>query len=91
MNVIIYVNEKDNLVICVRFLVKGEKVLIDGKFYIVNDNIFVFYKMVIEDVKKGDVVYKYGEIIGIVIVDIKIGDYVYVYNIESICGCGDKK
>jgi len=41
--------------------------------------------------KKGDVVYKYGEVIGIATVDIKTGDYVHVHNIESTRGRGDKK
>ena len=45
----------------------------------------------IHNVKKGDVVYKYGEIIGIATVDIKTGDYVHVHNIESTRGRGDKK
>ncbi|AVD37308.1 UxaA family hydrolase [Clostridioides difficile] len=91
MNIIIHANEKDNLVTCVRPLVKGEKISIDGKSYIVNDNIPVFHKMATENVKKGDVVYKYGEVIGIATVDIKAGDYVHVHNIESTRGRGDKK
>lgn len=52
MNAIIHANEKDNLVTCVRPLIKGEKVSIDGKSYIVNDNIPVFHKMATEDVKR---------------------------------------
>jgi len=91
MNAIIHANEKDNLVTCVRPLVKGEKVSIDGNASKGNGGIDFKSTNLIHNVKKGDVVYKYGEIIGIATVDIKTGDYVHVHNIESTRGRGDKK
>lgn len=91
MNAIIFANEKDNVVTCVRTLTKGEVVSINDEKYEVNSEIPVFHKMATVDIKQGEVVHKYGEVIGVATVDIKKGDHVHVHNIESTRGRGDKK
>ncbi|MDP1993088.1 MAG: SAF domain-containing protein [Syntrophales bacterium] len=41
--------------------------------------------------KKGDLIVKYGEPIGIATQDIRIGQHVHVHNLESARGRGDKE
>ena len=41
------------------------------------------------DIKKGELINKYGEEIGIATKDIKKGEYVHVHNLDSMRGRGD--
>lgn len=91
MNAILKVSENDNVVTCLRALEKGEEITVDGKKYIVKEDIPQFHKMAIGDIKKGSYVYKYGQVIGEATVDINEGDYAHAHNIESTRGRGDKK
>ncbi len=91
MNTVLHVNEKDNLVTCLKAVAKGEKVELDGKTFIANSDIPKFHKMSIATIKKGEHCYKYGEIIGEALEDIKPGDYVHVHNLASTRGRGDIK
>ena len=91
MNSAIHVNEKDNLVTCLKPIEKGEEVKVDGKTFIANSDIPKFHKMAVATIKKGEYCYKYGEIIGEALEDLKPGDYVHVHNLESTRGRGDLK
>lgn len=91
MNAVIHVNEKDNLVTCLRPISKGEAVTLDGKTYVATSDIPKFHKMSVATIKKGEFCYKYGEVIGVALEDLKPGDYVHVHNLESTRGRGDKK
>lgn len=91
MNAVICANKNDNVVTCVRPLIKGELISINDEKYEINSEIPIFHKMATKDIKKGEVVHKYGEVIGIATVDIKKGEHVHVHNIESTRGRGDKK
>lgn len=91
MNVILKVSENDNVVTCLRALVKGEEVIIDGKTYVVKEDIPQFHKMAIDNIKKGSYVYKYGQVIGEATNDISEGEYAHAHNVESTRGRGDKK
>ncbi|MCG6535628.1 MAG: UxaA family hydrolase [Syntrophales bacterium LBB04] len=48
------------------------------------------HKFATRDIKKGDVVIKYGEPIGVATQDIGAGMYVHVHNVESSRGRGDR-
>lgn len=91
MNAVLHVNEKDNLVTCLRPLSKGEVIEFEGKTYTVQSDIPVFHKMAVAEIKKGEYCYKYGEIIGDATEDIHPGDHVHVHNLESTRGRGDKE
>lgn len=91
MNDAIHVNEKDNLVTCLRPIKKGEDVKLDGKVFKATADIGKFHKMAVETIKRGENCYKYGEIIGVALEDLNPGDHVHVHNIESTRGRGDKK
>lgn len=91
MNAILKVSDNDNVVTCLRALLKGEEITIDGKNYVVKEEIPQFHKMAIDNIKKGSFVYKYGQVIGEATNDISEGDYAHAHNIESTRGRGDKK
>ncbi|MDK2955679.1 MAG: altronate dehydratase small subunit [Desulfovibrionales bacterium] len=91
MNPILHVNEKDNVVTCLRPLSKGESVVVEGKTITANADIPVFHKMAVEAIANGGRCYKYGEVIGDATRDIAPGDHVHLHNIESTRGRGDKR
>lgn len=90
MQSVMHVNEKDNLVTCLRAMKKGDSFEIDGKTFTVNRDIPMFHKVAIAEIKKGAYCYKYGEIIGDATENIHPGDYVHIHNLESTRGRGDK-
>ncbi len=47
------------------------------------------HKIAVKDIKKGELIIKYGEEIGIATADIVVGDYVHVHNLDSMRGRGD--
>lgn len=91
MESVLLIDKKDNLVTCLRNIIKGEKISVDGAEVIAKDDIPIFHKMAINDIEKGGYCYKYGQIIGTASKEIKRGDYVHVHNCESTHGRGDKK
>lgn len=90
MDNVLKVNEKDNVVTSTVTYNKGDKIRVDGKEIILNDDIPRFHKIAIENIAKGELVYKYGEVIGDALENISVGDHVHVENIESTRGRGDK-
>lgn len=62
----------------------SEKVLVIG-------DVPYGHKIAVKDIKKDELVIKYGEEIGIATKDIKKGEYVHVQNIDSMRGRGDWK
>ena len=48
------------------------------------------HKFALTDIKKGEKIIKYGEVIGIATADIQTGQYVHVHNLESCRGRGDR-
>lgn len=49
------------------------------------------HKIAVRDIKKGELINKYGEEIGIATKDIAKGEYVHVHNLDSMRGRGDWK
>ena len=49
------------------------------------------HKVAVKPIKKGELIIKYGEEIGIATADIVPGDYVHVHNLDSMRGRGDWK
>lgn len=58
---------------------------------LVSERIPFGHKFAIKAIKKGDPVFKYGQVIGRATQDILPGQYVHVHNIESCRGRGDKE
>lgn len=91
MNKILKIDDKDNVVTCLIPIKKGDLITVDGEQITVNDDIKRYHKIVIKDLDQGDIVYKYGQIIGTMTQKAKKGDYIHVHNLESTRGRGDKK
>ena len=49
------------------------------------------HKIAVKDIKKDEIITKYGEEIGIATADIKVGESVHVHNLDSMRGRGDWK
>lgn len=57
---------------------------------LVTDLIPFAHKFALTDIRQGQNIIKYGEVIGIATADIKAGQHVHVHNLESCRGRGDK-
>ena len=47
------------------------------------------HKFAIKNIRRGEPIVKYGEVIGVATADIRQGQYVHVHNLESCRGRGD--
>ncbi|WP_019229832.1 UxaA family hydrolase [Sedimentibacter sp. B4] len=80
----IKINEYDNVIIALDDLKMGNilETSSDGNIQIIN-NIPKFHKVAIRDIKKDEMIIKYGSLIGYATVDIKKGSHVHIHNIDS--------
>ena len=83
----ILIHGDDNVVTVITALEKGGVLAFQkGKDIIemkVIEDIPVFHKVAVADIKKDAPVYKYGQLIGKAIIDINKGSHVHDHNIES--------
>jgi altronate dehydratase small subunit len=86
----VYMTDKDNVVTMIRQLNAGEAIEVDGVKIKANQDIPVYHKIAIEEIKTGETVVKYSESIGTASCDIHIGDWVHTQNLESGRGRGDR-
>jgi altronate dehydratase small subunit len=90
----IVMKEKDNVCTVVEEVVAGTDVGMDvgGKVLVINagDSIQMGHKLATREIAQGDIVVKYGEIIGRATQNIAVGRHVHVHNMESCRGRGDK-
>ena len=86
----VYMTDKDNVVTMIRQLNAGEAIEVDGVKIKANQDIPVYHKIAIEEIKTGETVVKSGESIGTASCDIHIGDWVHTQNLESGRGRGDR-
>ena len=90
MNAYVHASDRDNLVTCVKALSRGDRIAVDGREIEVKDDIPIYHKMAVAEIKKGEPVYKYGEVMGLASQDIHVGEWAHIHNIESTRGRGDK-
>jgi altronate dehydratase small subunit len=90
MSIALKVHEKDNVATCLKSLAKGETVDAGGAKVSAAADVAVFHKIAVTDIKKGDLCYKYGQVLRRALNDINPGDHVHVHNIESTRGRGDQ-
>ena len=83
-NQFIIMNPKDNCATALELIPEGESVKIDNDLSItVTRKIKMGHKFALRDIKKGERVIKYGEVIGIAKDDIGIGDWIHTRNVVS--------
>jgi altronate dehydratase small subunit len=87
------INSKDNVATALREINENEKIIVGENKKTINlivvEKISFGHKVAIKDIKKGDDIVKYGEVIGKATQDIPSGHYAHVHNIESLRGRGD--
>ncbi len=91
MNAYVHASKKDNLVTLVKAVTAGETLLVDGVRITAKNDIPIYHKMAIAEIKAGEPVYKYGEVMGVASKDIHPGEWAHIHNIESTRGRGDRK
>jgi altronate dehydratase len=78
------INDKDNVAVVIKDLPEGAKFDIFNESYIAKSFIPFGHKVAIANIKKGEDVIKYGEVIGMATEDINIGDHVHVHNVKGM-------
>ncbi|MFX1502238.1 MAG: UxaA family hydrolase [Promethearchaeota archaeon] len=79
----IIMNQKDNCATALKQIAKGTKIEIKSEIFNISQNIPSGHKFALSNIKKGELIIKYGEIIGIATEDINIGDWIHIHNIKS--------
>ena len=83
-NKYIIMNPDDNCATSLTEIHKEENIEINGSKTIkLNQDIPMGHKFALKNINKGDLIKKYGQIIGIATEDIKVGDWIHVHNIKS--------
>jgi altronate hydrolase len=77
------INPADSVVVCLQPKKKGEVIDIDGKQVVLNQDTPAGHKVLINDVKEGDNIIKYGYPIGHARQDMKAGDWVNENNLKT--------
>jgi altronate hydrolase len=83
MDNFIKINPRDNVVVCLQDMSKGEKMVIDGKELEILEDIKTGHKVAIEDISENNNIVKYGEPIGHATVAILKGAFVHTHNIKT--------
>jgi hypothetical protein len=77
------INKKDNVVVALGYIKKGEIFDMEGTPFVAKENINFGHKIALTDIFKDEKVVKYGEVIGYAIQNIKKGTWVHVHNLQS--------
>jgi len=76
-------NSKDNCATALEEIPMSTEIKLKEKVIRINQKILLGHKFALNDIKKGELIKKYGEIIGIAIKEIKSGDWIHIHNIKS--------
>jgi len=75
---------EDNCATSLTDIPKDEVIQINGNKTIkINHDIPMGHKFALKNINKGDLIKKYGQIIGVATEDIKVGDWIHTHNIKS--------
>lgn len=77
------INQADNVAVAIEPLKKGETIIVENKEILLNDDIPVGHKFLLNDLKANENVIKYGYAIGHLKEDHKAGDFIYHDNIRT--------
>jgi altronate dehydratase small subunit len=89
----VMLTEVDNVATALRELTHGEEARVgvgERTFLVpVSQTIAFGHKLAVTDIRSGDEIRKYGEVIGRATQDIPSGTHAHVHNVESLRGRGD--
>jgi altronate hydrolase len=79
----VHLSPEDNLVVAARALGRGDTIQAAGREVTLLNPIHLGHKAAIVDIKAGDAIRKYGQIIGFASMDIPAGTHVHVHNCSA--------
>ena len=90
----IAVDKKDNVATALCQLEQGNPVRVEMEDHAVDvtllQTIPFGHKFALKDIKSGEPIIKYGEVIGLATKKVMKGEHVHVHNVEGVKGRGDK-
>src|SRR5437870_4686896 len=81
--VAVQLRPEDNIAVAARNLPAGAELQVNGHMLRVDQRIGMGHKIALGNIKKGEPIYKYGQIIGFASQDIVRGDHVHVHNVAA--------
>jgi altronate dehydratase small subunit len=91
----ILIKEQDNVATALRDMQLQEKIVVgmgnQTKQIELREAIAFGHKFAVQHISVGDLIVKYGEVIGRATQEIPVGTHAHVHNIESLRGRGDLK
>lgn len=82
-NKFIVMSYNDNCATALEEILEDNELTVKGKKIRITQKIPYGHKFALINIKKGEFILKYGEIIGVATTDIKSGDWVHVHNVRS--------
>ncbi len=79
----IVMNPDDNSATALEDILKGSQIQIGECSFIINQDIPMGHKFALKNINKGELIKKYGQIIGITTQNIKTGDWIHTHNLKS--------
>ncbi|MGN9163991.1 UxaA family hydrolase [Tissierellaceae bacterium HCP3S3_D8] len=87
MNNALVIDPKDNVAVAIEQISKGTEVnyILNGELgkVVAKDDIQIYHKISIKNIKRGEPIVKYGEHMGLAGVEIEKGQHVHVHNVED--------
>ncbi|HKB37894.1 MAG TPA: altronate dehydratase family protein [Gemmataceae bacterium] len=81
--VAVHLRPQDNIAVAARPLQAGAELQHNGNTLKLSGRVGMGHKVALRPIKKGEAVYKYGQIIGFASQDIAAGDHVHVHNVSA--------
>lgn len=81
MNKLLFLNENDNIAVCLEDLATGAKISQNGFEIEVKNQIPRGHKIAIKSIEKNAGVIKYGERMGHATANISVGEHVHIHNV----------
>jgi altronate hydrolase len=79
---VLKVHPKDNVLVALKNLTKGDKIAYNGEEYTLQDNIPAKHKFFVEDMNAGDKVYMYGVLVGKTQIPVPRGGWMNILNVK---------
>jgi len=79
----IIMNPDDNCATALEDISEDSQIQIRGSSFNINQNIPLGHKFSLKDINEGELIKKYGQIIGITTQDIETGDWIHTHNLKS--------
>ena len=83
MNKLIQIHPKDNVLIIRQRIEPGDRETIQGKEIVFDKALGLGHKIAAADLRKGDIIIKYGVPIGSATIDLNTGTHIHLHNMKS--------